>query len=89
MRDIQLDTPALSSSIFCKNIADIPEESRLTLKKGVASVLLTDPNYRDWTTDQLLEAARRKGWTMDKITQQFKNADRATIIALVKGARVL
>lgn len=89
MRDQLLEGQTLRLDTFCGNVADIPEESRLRLKKRAAEILLADENYKSWTMDELLAAARRKGWTMEKINQQFKNADRATIIALVKGARAL
>lgn len=71
---------------FCTNILDAPEESRLVLKSEFKNEMLSDPDWYHWKMDDLLRVAREKGWTEEKLRNTFKDVDRATIIAVIKGA---
>lgn len=72
--------------MFCTNVLDAPEDSRLVLKEELREEMLALPKYLRWDMDNLLRSARNLGWTEDKLRSAFKNVDRATIIAVIKGA---
>lgn len=71
--------------MFCEAIRET--DSKMDLQFTLRGRLELDPNFTHIDTADLLELARQRFWTLERLMNNFKKVDRALLIALLRKGK--